>query len=108
MNDRLRSLFDADQQDHSPDSALPDLAGRDRERLEQVREMFRLFAVFDAEDLYRAAVIYSRGTGLREQATARLLARRSAEAGCAPARALLARLNSAVPDPDGRAASKRP
>ncbi len=96
MNSELFSLFAADQRDHSAQcrSNEPQTALRDQERIASVRTIFRHFAVLDAADLYHAAVIYSRGTDRNEKTTAVLLARRSADAGYAPARELLARLTA--------------
>lgn len=95
MNDELRSLFEADQQirRECPDYGTAEYAAavaEDRRRGDRAAEIVAAGALEAPEDYYRAAMLLQHSYDVARVATARELALRAAELGCAPARWLAA------------------
>lgn len=90
MNEELRALLAADQEDRAGGNFGPEAVGRDRVRLYRVKELLEAGAAEDAEDLFCAAMILQHGSSLEDYWGAHELARASADGGHAPARWLAA------------------
>lgn len=87
VNEELRALLAADQEDRGGGSLTADALERDRVRLRRVKELLEAGA---AEDLFCAAMILQHGSALENYWQAHELAKASADGGHAPARWLAA------------------
>jgi hypothetical protein len=90
VNEELRALLASDQDDRAEGTLDRDAVGRDRVRLNRVKELLDAGAVEDAEDLFCAAMILQHSSSLEDYWQAHELAKTSAERGHAPARWLAA------------------
>ena len=90
MNEELRALLAADQEDRSGGIIGPEAVGRDGVRLCRVKELLEAGAAEDAEDQFCAAMILQHGSSLEDYWQAHELAKASADGGHAPARWLAA------------------
>jgi hypothetical protein len=90
VNDELRSLLAADQDDRKDGRFAPGAAARDRMRLRRVKELLDAGVVETAEDLFCAAMILQHGSSLDDYWQAHQLASASAEGGHRPGRWLAA------------------
>lgn len=90
VNEELRALLAADQEDRAGGNLGPEAVDRDRVRLYRVKELLEAGAAADAEDLFCAAVILQHGSSLEDYWQAHELAKASADGGHAPARWLAA------------------
>lgn len=90
VNEELRALLAADQQDRDGGNLSPDARERDRIRLRRVKELLKAGAAEDAEDLFCAAMILQHGSALEDYWQAHEVAKASTDGGCAPARWLAA------------------
>jgi hypothetical protein len=90
VNDELRALLVADQEDRKDGKFSPGAVERDQLRLHRVKELLDAGGVDDAEDLFCAALILQHGSSLDDYWEAHELAKTSAEAGYGPARWLAA------------------
>ena len=90
VNEELRALLAADQEDRGGGKLSPDALERDRVRLRRVKELLDDGAAEDADDLFCAAVILQHGSALEDYWQAHELAKASADGGHAPARWLAA------------------
>lgn len=90
VNEELRALMAADQEDRAGGNLGPEAVDRDRVRLYRVKELLDAGAAEDAEDLFCAAMILQHGSSLDDYWQAHELAKASADGGHAPARWLAA------------------
>ena len=86
MNDALRTLFEADQNERMPHPqvgtpAYETLRKRDQERRNQVQSLIDEGQVTTAQDYYHAALIFQHGDSLDEIGAAHQLALKSVELG---------------------------
>jgi hypothetical protein len=90
VNEELRALLAADQEDRASGKLSPEALDRDRARLHRVKELLEVGAVEDAEDLFCAAMVLQHGSSLEDYWQAHELAKASADGGHSPARWLAA------------------
>jgi hypothetical protein len=75
VNEELRRLFEADQQDRAGGTFAPGTAERDGLRRLRVAELLAARDVEDAEDLFHAAMIFQHGSSLEDYWQAHELAK---------------------------------
>jgi len=90
VNEELRALLAADQEDRGGGKLIAKRLSGDRVRLGRVKELLEAGAAEDAEDLFCAAMILQHGSTLEDYWQAHELAKASADGGHAPARWLAA------------------
>lgn len=90
VQEELRDLLAADQEDRKDGRFAQGAVERDQLRLHRVKDILDAGGVDDAEDLFCAAMILQHGSSLDDYWRAHELAKASAEAGYRPARWLAA------------------
>lgn len=95
MNNELRSLYEADQNERKQWAATGNindqmLREHDAQRRQRAAELMAAGALRVAEDYYHAAMIFQRGETVQDVWQAHQLASTAATLGCSPARWLAA------------------
>src|SRR5215469_19517 len=90
MNEELRHLYEADQDDRREGWLSPEVGDRDRARRHRVAELLDAGAAESGEDFFHAAMVFQHGDRLDDSQRARDLALRAAELGHRPGRWLAA------------------
>jgi TPR repeat protein len=90
VNAELQRLCDEDQADRRDVSVGDEVGQRDRERRRRVAELLDAGEARDGVDFFNAALIFQHGETLEEYEQAHTLARRAADLGHRPGRALAA------------------